>query len=465
MSNSVNIPMQAIVSAATLSLQTPPVYNKDKRSNRRRVSCGFHHKRHQACPENCEGRVTHPPEPHAPFQDKFTVGCSECKAYFQNKVYMINNQQQPQQVQQQVQQVQQQPSFAFYQQQQQQQSQQQNNISKNMNNMKKRIVMLDTTKPIVNLEQPSFESVSPISSSPASSRPLSPVSNGASEVPTFKNSNMTKINLLNLTSKLDHHDLVSNNGQMKRKSPSSPELLFSDDSANSSPIAAFVPSPSQSPTITPRPVSLMMPSPTHCNGAAVSSGSAVAQPSTLVDSSLLMVLEQEAQKELFVQKEQELFGKLKSQKEELDRLERQQQLIDYQKIQQQHEVKRLKRKHDELESLRVKLDQMEKDLRSKEDSMSRRLESLSPSNLFSQQITNNQLPKLHINTNLLKQAATTTDFDFSSSPTSCNSNQQQPIKLSPLLLSSNFDRSPVVPDTNKNVPMSFMHLLNTSQSS
>eukprot|EP00026_Physarum_polycephalum_P009815 Phypoly_transcript_09952.p1 GENE.Phypoly_transcript_09952~~Phypoly_transcript_09952.p1 ORF type:complete len:334 (+),score=61.86 Phypoly_transcript_09952:198-1199(+) len=47
-----------------------------------RSSCGYHHQRHQACHDTCEGRKTHPPGPHPPARDKFSVGCPSCQAYF-----------------------------------------------------------------------------------------------------------------------------------------------------------------------------------------------------------------------------------------------------------------------------------------------------------------------------------------------------------------------------------------------
>lgn len=47
-----------------------------------RSSCGYHHQRHQACHDTCEGRKTHPPKDHPPVRDKFAVGCVACQAYF-----------------------------------------------------------------------------------------------------------------------------------------------------------------------------------------------------------------------------------------------------------------------------------------------------------------------------------------------------------------------------------------------
>ena len=47
-----------------------------------RSSCGYHHQRHQACHDTCEGRKTHPPGPHPPARDKFSVGCPSCQAYY-----------------------------------------------------------------------------------------------------------------------------------------------------------------------------------------------------------------------------------------------------------------------------------------------------------------------------------------------------------------------------------------------
>jgi hypothetical protein len=47
-----------------------------------RSSCGYHHQRHQACHDTCEGRKTHPPGPHPPTRDKFSVGCLSCQTYY-----------------------------------------------------------------------------------------------------------------------------------------------------------------------------------------------------------------------------------------------------------------------------------------------------------------------------------------------------------------------------------------------
>lgn len=61
-------------------------HSQGKRSSpaggRIRSSCGYHHQRHQACHDTCEGRKTHPPGPHPPVRDKFSVGCPSCQSYF-----------------------------------------------------------------------------------------------------------------------------------------------------------------------------------------------------------------------------------------------------------------------------------------------------------------------------------------------------------------------------------------------
>eukprot|EP01133_Synstelium_polycarpum_P013709 gene13709-16161_t len=489
-------------SPTTIPSILPPL--RDKRSNRRRVSCGFHHKRHQACPESCEGRISHPPEYHTPIQDKFTVGCSECRVYFQTKSLLIPLPSPPQQQSANSQQLSQQQllnninttnaninninnainnlshfsSFAN--------GFSNNNIIKSTNNKinaikKQRNTMIPEiiieNKPnnsnTFHNDMTNYNLVeelhSPITSSPSTSRPLSPIGASA-EVPSIQrslsplNKNMTSINLLAVSSsKMEavHEfnpelmELRSNdNGQVKRKVSSSPELLYSDDSAHSSP-SSFVPSPTPSPTLTPRTNNLVQQPSSPANSANSSSFSGnTAQADS--PATRLLLLEHEVEREIFSQNEQELFSKKKIQREEQENVNRIQQLIDYQKVQQRMEYQRLKRQSDELEQWRVKLEILENDLKAKASALVE-IENIEELSNLSNNLSNNNnatstnnnanstiLPKVHINTDLLKQASQCSDF----SPLA-------PLKIpSPSLLQSiDNNKSSCVPDTTKAKPM------------
>jgi len=55
-----------------------PFPMKSSLGGRPRTSCGYHHQRHQACPNTCEGRKSHPLVPHPVVNDKFATGCQPC---------------------------------------------------------------------------------------------------------------------------------------------------------------------------------------------------------------------------------------------------------------------------------------------------------------------------------------------------------------------------------------------------
>ncbi|GAM21497.1 hypothetical protein SAMD00019534_046720 [Acytostelium subglobosum LB1] len=410
---------------------------RDKRPNRKRVSCGFHHKRHQACPENCEGRVSHPPESHKPIQDKFTVGCTECKAHF--------NKQQPQLH------LPYPPTKSITSSSSSQQSQQTSMLhlgrSSSITSLESKVRNARFVLPEL-LE--SKHTTSDDSSSPSSSRPISPLSS-SDEVPTFSQSQAQRnisLNLMSVQSRLEHDQ---NKNKRKRKSmepPSSPEF-YSDDSANSSPINSIVPSPSMSPESTPR---MTVSSPLQ--------QSASYSASSVIDSSLLLCLEQEVEKEIFSHNEQELVNKKRLQQEELDKVTRQQRLLDLQKDQQREDAKRLKRRQEELEQWRITLDQKEKELETREDSLSRRSDLFSISNKQYQTSTSfSRLPKLQISSNLLSHVSNEL---LNSDPITPATPMSQPFKLNSLSIS--MDRSPIVPDTSDKFPMSFTHLLNSQSS-
>ncbi|EGG23806.1 prespore-specific protein [Cavenderia fasciculata] len=484
-------------SSMTNNNTSPLPLQRDRRSNRRRVSCGFHHKRHQACPENCEGRVSHPPEAHPPIQDKFTVGCSECKSYFQNKLFILASSTSPSTT---------------------------SSTSTNNNTAatspctspshvnKKRMVVspveiIDNirTSPIIlnnllavnntnnNNNGETDSQYNSCSSSPSSSRPMSPIC----EVPSIKSyessptfasasiaslsSNLALANNLantlaaaaaakpiNLVSKTNVGNININNNiisfpvkfdndppepqnqplpqrrvsgsimgsSLKRKSNNqSLEFIGYDDNSSTA-----VPDDS-SPTSTPRR-SFNASSFSFNNNSintAAAAASAATQPSSAVatptslstpasasyaqatnsaEAGLLHLLEAEVAKEIMSQKEIELNERKKLQTEEKETVERIQQVLDYQKIQQQMEFHRLKKQNEELEQWRSKLDNMEKDLLVKEEFLKRRVDSVQQPSLIP-----TQLPKLSINSNLLKHIST--EMNLYTPPSTTNTVQQQ----------------------------------------
>ncbi|GAM21256.1 hypothetical protein SAMD00019534_044310 [Acytostelium subglobosum LB1] len=415
---------------------------KDKRTNKRRVSCGFHHKRHQACPDNCEGRISHPLGSHPPVQDRFTVGCSECKSYFNNKSLLL----------------------------------QLSNLlpSAKRNGLLEQLIDLPKQHAAA---AAASEQMSPMSASPEG--PLSPIGNF--EVPTGASPPKPNLNMFAAISKLELEQL-NNRGPSKRKSP---DLSSSD---NSSP-NAFVPSPTGSPRLSHMSSS---PATTSLDGSSSSSS---------IDTSLLLLLGKEVEKECLAHGDQDLSLRKRAQNIELEKVERQQQLLDYKKIQQHQETKRLKKRHAEMEAWSVQLDQLERELRAKEESIARRHDAIqgtnSPKTIHNNSWTNyhihnnnintksnTTLPKIQVNTNLLMQASseffqfnphnnnggnnTSSSFNnfnnLTSSPSLSSSSSSSSMGNHSLFGSRGKDNSPIVPDTNTMKPMSFGHLLNSQSS-
>ncbi|KAF2072438.1 hypothetical protein CYY_006250 [Polysphondylium violaceum] len=338
---------------------------KDKRSNRRRVSCGFHHKRHQACPENCEGRISHPPESHTPVQDKFTVGCPECKNYFQEKMFSQSPilKTMPMSASSS-------PSSsapvspkAFY-----------NNTLESPNKKAKKInslvVVPNKTSSSYTKNQiiDSEDDVSDYSSEPSSdssgplllvSAPSSPKSlltrqeSSSSVVPFIFQAASSAIDLASAS-----EEFISrkDNGQTKRRYISS--------------------SPMTSPTLLQTPFDYSsntsrVPSPSHQDDKYRTLSSPVPSPKISINSktsteSLLFLLEQEVEKEIFTQKEMEMNVKRLKQKEDQEVVNRIQQVLDYQKTQQDIEYLRLQKKQEDLDIWRKQLEQMEKEMKLKE---------------------------------------------------------------------------------------------------
>ncbi|EGC33110.1 hypothetical protein DICPUDRAFT_81083 [Dictyostelium purpureum] len=347
--------------APTTVTPTPPP--KDKRSNRRRVSCGFHHKRHQACPDNCEGRVTHPPDVHPPVQDKFTVGCTECKNYFQEKLFSQTTLSgKP------ISQVITSPS---------------NNITTPINKKKK----TNTTQPIT---------ITPPPQSPQKENLINKSTTSTTTIATTKPIDITATNINNNSNKNKQDSLnavvpsfnlmtsviqaAANAISTYEQNPSSTlspfnqkKRKFSYDNTSGDELEGFSASSSTS-TFSPSssPLSLSrVPSPSQ----EIISSSPLASPQLAVPSapsplsspktaaeSLLFLLEQEVEKEIITQKENDLSVRKVKQRQEQEYIERIQHVLDYKKNQQDLEYLRLQQKQKELENWSIQLEQFEKEL-------------------------------------------------------------------------------------------------------
>ncbi|KYQ99725.1 prespore-specific protein [Tieghemostelium lacteum] len=363
------------------SQQTPsPVQSsKDKRSNRRRVSCGFHHKRHQACPENCEGRISHPPDSHPPVQDRFTVGCNECKAF-----YISNN----------------------------------SNISKNIN-MNNSNNNLNTQPIIINTDnQPNkkFKLNNLISSplpgptslmdsppdSPMSTptRSLSPMSSNAivptlgsssnnSPLPSSFNSiSSSPVSGISSPLVVSSEDMETNNSSplpsvtslsgILNKSPSiayTGKRKYQNSSSSSSPIPSpttidFSTSPSSTTPIIDhhQQQNQQISNINNSLKSKIQNQIQNTNNSTITPSceSLLFLLEHEVEKEIYTQKEVELRERKLVQQEEQLKVERTQQILDYQKQQQLMEIQRLLKLQEDLEMWDQKLQTYQQDLSKKQ---------------------------------------------------------------------------------------------------
>eukprot|EP01132_Coremiostelium_polycephalum_P003742 gene3742-4661_t len=393
---------------------------KDKRSNRRRVSCGFHHKRHQACPETCEGRVSHPPTPHQPVQDKFTVGCTECKTFFQNKLLNQTLGPLPQQ---------QQPTIIAT------TSSAPNSattspittpIIAGANSspiIKRQKKSTTSSSPIINkingttqptvlavddlpssqdsspiLQSTNLLSLSAITSSSSPMRPSSPYSPETAIVPSYP------IHSKNTTGESSYEEFtLKETGQVKRKySPcSSPISEFSDDANPSSGVpteSSPVPSPkiiqvlssyNNNNNINNNQQNLSLPTPVKPNNTNNN-----INPK---NRSLLFLLEQEVEKEIITQKELELSAKKLLQQEEQEYVDRIQQVLEYQKTQQNLEYQRLQQKQDELETWKKKLETMEKEIKMKQEIINNQTQILFNSAAINNNNNNIQRQQLHNN--------------------------------------------------------------------